>query len=200
VLVPGKFRIVALSAVVLLTFVSSASAHTTIIEPAVSHHPYQRWANRAYVPTPDVTLRVYEGMKGNPCGHVGGCTDLHSIWLPKTDRTDAKFRFFHELGHNFAATTLPWSTRLRLTDLLREPSPWEGGTSESFADSYGVCAVKEHITQWWIEGISERRQRLVCGAIRHAPLGAPREPGVSTAPTAGPVYEPARSPTPPRYN
>lgn len=181
-------RILALALLVLTALPAAAQADATIIEPLGGSYPLQIWVNRAYVPTPDVTLTVHDTLVGKPCleEHARGCTDLTSIWLPHTNREEAHFIFMHEMGHNYDVDSLSVSARERVAALLHEPV-WFPGYSEQFADSYAFCAVKQHITTWWIEGISANRLRRICGVIRNAPPAPPTISAESTPETVFPT-------------
>lgn len=186
-------RIYLLALALVVVSVAPASARTTIIEPPHSRWPYQQMVDRAYVPTPSVTLTVVEGLAGNPCGVTAqGCTDLHSIWIPRINRSEAKWILYHELGHTDDVYRLSSEARESIARLLGEPV-WVPGYNELFADSFGFCAEKAHITQWWIEGMSRLTLRHICGIIRHsAPAVQPLPPEPAAPfPEAPPVYEPA---------
>lgn len=172
--ISGYRRAFLIAVALLVLGASEAHARTTIDCEGCSA-PYQRWVNRAHVPTPPTTLTVHVGMAGNPCGSTAqGCTDLTGIWVPR-DPDEARFILLHELGHNVDANFLSEADRGRLAPVLREPD-WFPGGSELFANSYGICALHAHITAWWIWGVSRSRQRHICGIIRRLILEfQPRE-------------------------
>src|SRR4051794_28454738 len=95
---------------VLLAGASTASAHTTIIEPAEAHRPYQRWVDEAFVPTPDITVSVVESP--TPCGGEDGRGDIamactnNSSMIELVVTLGTRNTFLHELGHIWDATAM----------------------------------------------------------------------------------------------
>jgi hypothetical protein len=137
------FRRVLASLVVLALFPAAAQAHTTIIEPPGSPHPYQAWVDQSDSPTPEVTLNLVE--VSEPCGvrDTVGCTDGTSTieLAANLSSPEARRVFFHELGHVFDQEVLTPGERERETVLLhRGGDPWEPMVEEAFADSYSWCA------------------------------------------------------------
>lgn len=170
--------------VVLTLFPTAAEARTTIIEPQQSQHPYQRWVDEAYVPTPTVTLSVIE--LEDPCLSViaYSCTDeLSKIELEINFEEDNWF-FFHELGHVFDRLVVAERQRVRFGRIMKLPSlPWRGyapiegssviqqGLVEWFADVYALCAIRERFpkgTEYELPAgpRSATVIRRACGMIR----------------------------------
>jgi hypothetical protein len=143
-------RVLLLAGVVLALGASEAQAHTTIIEPTGSHHPYQQWVDEARVPTPAGTITVVESTLD--CGEPDlGCTDGTTIWV---EWPANRFTFLHELGHLFA---------------FQHPE-LAAFTSERFANSYSLCARLTRIAPGWNylndEGMRGSRLQKICEAIR----------------------------------
>jgi hypothetical protein len=144
-----------------LAMCGSAQASTVISPESGASYPYQRWVDRAKVPTPDVALTVYEG----ECPENGavGCTRPDgTVWiLPRKNRLSVRAIFLHELGHQFDWAELdPWG-RQRFSTLwpyLPDDAPWEQ-LAEPFASEYARCTFGPPI-------VSGRRQ--VCALIRSA--------------------------------
>jgi hypothetical protein len=164
------------------------AAATTVIDPQAGAFPYQRWVNRAKVPTPDVTLRLFEV----PCpaelsqDFANACTakGTYTIWMNPDGGT--RERFYHELGHNFDYYEMGrWASR-QFRKITGDERPWRTkpgkiGLSphEIFAEAYARCALKKHIKRALIQlppiKIGPRRHDRICALIRESyKFDAPR--------------------------
>lgn len=172
-----------LTCVLLALGASEAQAHTTIIEPIESHHPYQQWVDEAFVPTPDRTITLLE--TSAPCGSAlaYGCTDGEVIQVAVEDDED-KLLFLHELGHGWDRWTMTEHQRERFLHLIRQSAiPWNGYWApggftplppmEWFAETYALCAIRQRFplhTEYNIgaaDGIlGAPAMRRICGMIR----------------------------------
>jgi hypothetical protein len=175
----------ALAAIAMLLNPATATS-ATVIDPLEGAFPYQRWVERAKVPTPDVTLRLLE----EPCplelGFANACTerDTYTIWMSPEGATRA--RFYHELGHNFDYYELGrWASRqfrkIVGDDRRWRTKPGEIGLSphEIFAEAYSVCARKRTIARAIIQlppiRIGPAEHVAICDLIRESyKLDAPR--------------------------
>jgi hypothetical protein len=161
--------------------------------------PYQRWANQAQVPTPDITLTVFQrACPGQPLAHAcvfkGG---LRRIYMNphRVNRASFEHRvFLHEVGHFFDFTymTGEWRTRFkRSLDLKRRwwwgnkpreekappgPDTW-GPASELFAQAYAHCGLRgpriEHKPpkpMIYEYQPTPRQHKLACRLIDEVPL------------------------------
>lgn len=141
----------------------SASA-LTVVEPAGSHFPYQRWAEASKMPTPEATIEVIEtgAEKGCPNREMNfaGCTrpSEGKVWLAPELIAGGYPRgtFYHEVGHNVDFLLLPEWMRLRFMAILEMEGSWDADIekvsywppSEKFAQVYAECAIKPVILTW----------------------------------------------------
>jgi hypothetical protein len=158
---------VALAGTVMLLAAAPASASTTItVEDGSPDYPYQRWVDKAKVPTPDVPVEVRE----EPCGDPGlrACTDLHpggsaTMYLPP--QRGARALFYHELGHVFY-----WN--IDESDYARITAKLTTADAQARTDAYSVCARrnKPRFRDGFgvMDGpyIGKRDLRRACRAIR----------------------------------
>lgn len=154
-------RVAVLGVVLALALCGTAQAGTTIIEPVGSHLPYQRWIDESQVPTPDVTIEVFEsgGVVGCPPAQyhfqVRGCALLleNQIWIavPEVPDSHPREAFMHEIGHFFDADDMPEWARERFDAIYGLGGPWmllEAGqmtAGEWFAEAYAQCSVKSYV-------------------------------------------------------
>jgi hypothetical protein len=139
--------------------IAAGPAHAeTTLDPSSGHRfAYERWIERARVPTPPVEVLVEDW--GDPCawsdgegasGRSMGCSTTHprpwvGMWRNQRWK-DARDVFLHELGHVFDYTTLTDSDRDKLASIMRKKKrPWRGhpqtvDLSEQFAIGYAQCA------------------------------------------------------------
>lgn len=123
---------------------TAARAHTTIVAPAASNYPYQRWVDEAKVPTPDVTLTVIEEACEGPTDSSSACTIPGTFIIWQAPVVRAREVFLHELGHNVDYYVLPQWMRERFQLLVHEERPWTAepnGSKEYFASAYAKCAI-----------------------------------------------------------
>ena len=161
-------KVLLLSVLVLLVGAGSAKGRTTIVvEDGEPDWPYQRWVDRAQMPTPDSEIWVLE--RDCPMPGKMACAFHEIKWIyypPATPK--APLILYHELGH----IQMPFA-------------------SERQVDLYASCALdyrrpwtRRAHELWWV-GISNRpmrvkRFRRACFrlAIRHKqPRGAVTNPG-----------------------
>jgi hypothetical protein len=149
--------------------------------------PYQRWIDRAKVPTVGGRVRiVLSGCPGRP--RFAGCVytrRLRTIYI-KRSVADLKGTLYHELGHLFDFRLMSRGERRlykRLTGQRKRA--WFGGVNppgEQFAEAYALCASRRRLARvargHYGFRTSPRRHRAVCGLIRRAagPKGRPRPP------------------------
>jgi hypothetical protein len=135
-------RLAVLVVVLVIGVEAPASGSVLLTEDGSSRaQPFQRWADRAGVPTAAEQVHVH--LAACPLATwAPACTwaGAHAIYF----RPGAAMRvdFVHELGHRFDYRMPDWARRafLRLT---RDPRPWRspgGSPHERFADAYSVCA------------------------------------------------------------
>ena len=126
--------------------------------------PYQRWADRARVPTPEATIIVlFRACPGLPRSR--GCVfddgGPPTIYLNLRHLRSERLRhyvFLHEVGHYFDFLHLRGADRDRFRRILGIDRPWRrteplpegfqptaytpGPPAEMFAQAYAECAVK----------------------------------------------------------
>lgn len=139
-------KILGLGLTALVLLVPAAQARTTIIAPAGSKTPYQRWVDESKIPTPSITLTIIESGCPSSEDFAWACTQQGSftIWVGAEGRD--RWTFYHELGHNFDYYVLSvWArTRFqRITNTLTLPWQFEGtDPAERFAETYAHCAER----------------------------------------------------------
>ncbi len=139
--------------------------------------PYQRWIDRALVPT--VRGRVHILLTGCPRRpRFAGCVysrRLHTIYMKRRVRQRRQV-LYHELGHLFDFRLLSHAERRAYKRLVGQPRRgWFGGVnppSEQFAEAYALCA---------------RRHRIAAHGPRQLPL-----PDHATTPRHGMRADPPR--------
>ena len=77
-------RILCLAVMLLGMGAQSAAAQTTIVEPAGSHFPYQRWIDEAKIPTPAINITLEE--TSMPFGCPGRTTSYVACTTPSEGR------------------------------------------------------------------------------------------------------------------
>lgn len=151
--------------------------------------PYQRWANRAKVPTvPTVELRI-----GACPGFVGaiGCTSPRgpvfidpyvggeNYYRGSENRRELRDALYHELGHQFDYV-MPTRIRKLYRRIRHETRPWyspPNSPNEQFAEAYMLCGIPRKARLWdyafgrlWIGGYNLKLRgkefRRVCHVIR----------------------------------
>jgi hypothetical protein len=173
----------------LLAIPPAAAEASTVIDPQAGAFPYQQWVERAKVPTPDVTIRLFE----EPCPFelaqefANACTGkgTYEIWMNPEGGT--RERFYHELGHNFDYYELGrWASR-QFRKVIGDTRPWrtepgEIGLSphEIFAEAYAQCALKRRIKRAVIQlppiKIGPHRHDQTCELIRESYKFEPPRP------------------------
>ena len=129
-----------------LLLVAPAAA-ATITEPSDSHFPYQRWADEARVPTPELTVEVFEAPYDVCGGGATACTAEHRVWFDSryfgTESTRGVFA--HELGHIFDEERSTIASRHLFRHLTDSRLPWFEADlmapGEQFAQHYRWCML-----------------------------------------------------------
>ncbi len=144
---------VLLLSLVALVVAAPAEARTAIaVDGEAPHYPYKRWVFKSKLPTPEVGVTIYS--YGDGCGAVAGATSEAPPWTMFACRIywwDARWVFYHELGHVLDASTLTNADRARFTEAIGLEgvwyAPWETA-GERFADAYARCASPTHAKRW----------------------------------------------------
>ena len=159
--------------VVVLLLPGYAPAATTIAPGSGTSFPYQRWVDRAQVPTPDLTITVDERpdlSSSQDCfANVFGCAGIDGISL-KIPAPRVAFTFRHELGHVFAFWTNDALTDAFAALTIRETQGIYD--DELFADMYAICARRTPHRRTWegpIRRVSDAQ--AICRLIRRGPPG-----------------------------
>jgi hypothetical protein len=148
---------------------------TTEGQPA---QPFQRWADRAKVPTAPAAAVIRVGLCPG-LESVGGCyrydAEGDSVYLrDPTVPLAGRFEFFHELGHMYDDRVLTDQDRATFLRTMGYGSQWWTKTdppAERFADAYALCAMWRRPTSFIIGGDygyrpTPRQYRRVCALIR----------------------------------
>src|SRR5882757_92693 len=106
--------------------------------------PYQKWADRSKMPTPNVTVTMGDWYEG-----VCGSTEPACAWpglirmTPFGDPGHTRRAFMHELGHQFDYFAMTDAKRAQFETLLGDTRPWHTSPNsphEQFAEAWGICA------------------------------------------------------------
>ncbi len=149
--------------------------------------PYQRWIDRAKIPTVSGRVRiVLTGCPGRR--RLAGCVytrRLRTIYIKRTV-SDLRGTIYHELGHLFDFRLMSRGERRLYKRLIgQRRRAWFGGVNppgEQFAEAYSLCASKRRIARTarghYAFRTSPRRHRATCALIRRAagPKSRPRPP------------------------
>lgn len=162
-----------------LLWATPAQATSIVVEDDSPDYPYQRWANRAEVPTPETTLTVIETRREGSSTAAG----THTIWFGLTPAWSARHTFLHELGHNFDYYSLADQGRDHIREILGTDQPWRDESvppyespHEMFAEVYAACAMRwrarrpPHLRfrpSTLLSGVGRIRHREMCRVIRH---------------------------------
>ena len=174
--------------------------------------PYQRWIDRAKVPTVSGRVRVVlSGCPGRP--RNAGCVvtrRLRTVYM-KRSVSNPRNTLYHELGHLFDFRLMSRGERRLYKRLIgQRRRAWFGGVNppgEQFAEAYALCASRRRIARvargHYGFRTSPRRHRATCGLIRRAAgrKGRPRPPKaprvvVEPPATAKPPPEPPKNEPP----
>lgn len=140
--------------------------------------PYQRWADAAKVPTPNVAAAVY---RGHCPGWYSGCM-LHDenwrepwrIYLPQRERT--RLGLGHYLGTLYDETQMTDTARRAFLQLMHDSRDWvspPNSPDEQFAEAYAFCARQnsypfKHLPGGgWDYSPTVRQHTGACALIRH---------------------------------
>lgn len=171
-------RRAALIAVVLALVVPGSAQAVVLVNPdgtRLGGH-WQKWADRARVPTPPGSVVVRKG----GCPNRGGaCAGVDGIWVADNDRGS----FLHELGHIFDYRVMTEAARRRFLLIVGSPLAWRDPTSswfdlpvERFATGWANCALgRPNATTGII--LKGRTHRRVCSLIRRVALRAANDNG-----------------------
>ena len=158
-------------AVAALVFCSSAQGATVISPESGTSRPYQRWVNRARVPTPPIAVTVI----GEPCptGLGRSCTSPDGPIYIAPSELHPRHAFYHELGHKFDYTVMTDDGRAAFEALQGDARPWRSSPNsphEQFAEGYSICAAQKvphlpgYVAYGYWRGL--REHRAVCRLIR----------------------------------
>lgn len=125
-----------------------------VIEDGSPDWPYQRWVNRAEVPTPGETIWVNENFAEHGCDGCAGFDyengDRPAISINPDGWGMRRGVFLHELGHHFDYARLDDAERGPLAAMLGAPgTPWRSNElmhfspHELFAEAYKQCAFRK---------------------------------------------------------
>lgn len=163
-------RLVATVALVFFGVVASVSGSTSIVvADGDGAYPYQRWVDRAKVPTPPVTLTVVEG--GCSAVDRGACTEAgtYTIWTSSIAQRPHN-SFLHELGHNFDYYSLTPADRAAFLALVDAPEWRVDATPQSphelFAETYRLCATGWRRASWEHPPLGSDAMQRACYLIR----------------------------------
>ncbi|MEA2375934.1 MAG: hypothetical protein QOD53_2397 [Thermoleophilaceae bacterium] len=173
-----------LSVLTLLLVVPSARATTVVTPDGATAQPYQRWVDRAKVPTPPGTFMLGRGdcpYEGYPSGISCSYLAERTIFLSEAGRN--RWTLLHELGHEFDYWVAPAWMRDAFLNVIGYPrgGPWAGPPGapvwettprELFAEGYSACAMRRTIRRRWDGNYgyspTPRQHRLVCKLLRRA--------------------------------
>jgi hypothetical protein len=133
----------------MLALCGSAQASTVISSESGTSYRYQRWVDRAKVPTPNVTLTVVEEGCVDDADYATGCTSPGSYVVRVATESQRRYirrAFLHELGHNFDyyemdAVRRAWFGRtVGLTGAWVSRELGSSSPHELFAETYAQCA------------------------------------------------------------
>lgn len=156
----GTFALISLLIAMPITALpTAASAHTVVDASVGARFPYQRWIDKAKVPTPDIRIEVIE----EPCPgypNVNGCRGAESTIYLHPERiglpSQGPWLFLHEVGHYFDGVYLTDALRAEFNRIFGDSRPWDsprsttvrpgprtiGPPAERFAQAYAECAIK----------------------------------------------------------
>ena len=169
---------------------STAGAVTLTTPEGEPLYPFQAWADRAKVPTPDMTIIVSGdvaqcGVSPDPTLITIACTSrtepiIYALWpncgfrQNRDDIRSCRFWILHEIGHQFDRVMPTWK-RAAFAKILGDESEWLAPgvfatLEEDFADGYARCAINR-IAPWLSQGrfmrdLSGRQFRRICRLIR----------------------------------
>jgi hypothetical protein len=150
----------ALLTLAIIALVAGPAQAMTVVTTTTASYPYQRWADKARVPTPDIQVEVVEESSESPAwpcraeyGIPPACVfpEASRIFFatnqPSHSSWGLQAMFYHEAGHLVDARYLSDWSRSRYMYLAGFTSGWTDppGTHlspmEAFANSYSYCAV-----------------------------------------------------------
>ena len=131
--------------------VAAAGQTSVIVAGRLGALRYQRWIERAAVPTPHTTVVVNLGPCPGAPSWAAACAQpaRRAIWLTREGMQASTF--LHELGHIFDALVTTDSVRARFASLIHRAGEW-GWTAtnrnppiEQYAEAYSICARHRRI-------------------------------------------------------
>lgn len=150
----------------------------TVISPDSDPGLWQRWIDRAKMPTPSIALKVI----AQPCfidgQSVAGCTypGTQTVNVMRGPQWATKELFLHEVGHQVDFRTMSAATREQFTQIAALVGEWSDGVDEVFADTYAQCALGnwvgapgKSLTPDLQETRVILRMRQACFFFRHLP-------------------------------
>lgn len=160
---------------VALVLAADAQGETTIsVGDGPGSRPYAEWVEDAKVPTPNVSVMVYESREG--CDYwASSCVTGREIRLNMRDPY-LRAVFYHELGHIFDSFELDDAARDQFRAITADTRPWytpPNSPHEQFAEAYSMCARwaerPRRIKMWMYRWKPTRREhRQACAVIQRA--------------------------------
>ena len=166
--------------------------------------PYQRWVNRAKVPTVRGRVRiVLTGCPRRP--RFAGCvfSKRKSTIYMKRRTSHTREVLLHELGHLFDLRVLGRADRRDFKRIMGRPRrSWYRGVNppaEQFAEAYALCALRKRINRRVTGGYGfktgPQRHRRSCAVITRTVT--PKSPPPAPPPNPPPVSQPPPQSEPP---
>jgi hypothetical protein len=136
---------------------------------------YQRWVDRAGVPTPPGAVNLV--LSACPTGVEPGCI-VHglrpTIYLGR--EVQDQETLLHEVGHAFDATVMGDADRAAFSAIFGDRRAWRSPPNsphEQFAEAYTLCALKPKLKRTYTAAyayrVTPKQHRQVCKVIRRAP-------------------------------
>lgn len=176
--VPGPIaRLAVLAALAALACAPSADALTVVGRDGATAQPYQRWVDRARVPTVPGTLLVSPAAE--VCApDVPGCYPNGVRREVGVSEDLTRVEFLHELGHDYDLQVEREGMRGAFMWLIGV-APWYTGNwhptdgtdaspNEQFADAYAACALGLRASPWDEYHPTRAAHRRVCELIRRS--------------------------------
>jgi hypothetical protein len=169
-------RLAGLVALLALALAPGAGA-VTLVSPTGEPDAivrYQRWVDRAGVPTPPGIVGLV--LSSCPTGGEPGCI-VHgaqpTIYLGS--EVQDKATLLHEIGHAFDATVLTDAYRAAFSAIAGDRRAWRSPPNsphEQFAEAYALCATRKTLRRTYTAAyayrVTPRQHRRVCSLIRRA--------------------------------
>jgi hypothetical protein len=172
-----RARLASLTPVLALALTPAAAEGMTLVSPggdAKSMVRYQRWVDKAGVPTPPGAVNLV--LQGCPLAAEPGCI-VHglrpTIYLGRAVQDRATL--LHEVGHAFDAAVLDDGDRAAFAAITGDRRGWRSPPNsphEQFAEAYALCALKPKLSRNHTAAYAYRatpaQHRRVCRLIKRA--------------------------------